>query len=78
MPNTSTFGKEMFFKTLKCLSSETIHFAFATMAQSTNLLSSLSAFNQPKREMRIFTNHIGPTQYSINNSLRNLRGNVAG
>ena len=43
-----------------------------------NLIVIFISLNQPKREMRIFTNHIGPTQYSINNSLRNLRENVAG
>ena len=34
--------------------------------------------NQSKCIMRIFTNNIGSSQYSINYSLRNLRGYITG
>ena len=39
---TRSFGKGISFRTSKCLSSETINAAFVAMAQSTNLLSSIS------------------------------------
>ena len=43
---TSIFGKSHSFSELKCLSLETIKVALATMAQSTNLLSSTSSFTK--------------------------------
>ena len=48
IPTISTFGKGMFSNSLKCLSSVTIKIALLVMAQSTNLLSSSSAFINPK------------------------------
>lgn len=48
IPTISTFGKGMFSNSLKCLSSVTIKIALLAMAQSTNLLSSSSAFINPK------------------------------
>lgn len=48
MPITSTFGNGIDSNILKCLSSVTIYRALAVIAQSTNLLSSLSASINPK------------------------------
>ena len=48
IPMTSTLGKDIFSNSLKCLSSDTIKIALLAIAQSTNLLSSSSAFINPK------------------------------
>ena len=71
---TSTIGKLMERSTLKCLSSVTIYRALVTMAQSTNLLSSLSAWMRLKWKwvlalMTLFLLIIVVTMVSANHGL---------